>query len=57
MSAFDADVLAEDVVVGVEESEVYTSFEDAIDEAVREGAVQPRISPAERGALRGRIGS
>ena len=57
-SAVDAGLAAEEVVVGVavfvEEGD---GFVEVADEAVSDGAVQPRISPAESGALRGRIGS
>jgi len=52
----DAGDTAEEVVVGVavvvEDCDV-----EIADEAVSDGAVQPRISPAESGALRGKIGS
>jgi len=61
-SAVDAGDAAEEVVVGVavvvEDCDGFVEVEDEDeDEAVSDGAVQPRISPAESGALRGRIGS
>jgi len=53
----DAGLAAEEVVVNVAVVEDSDGLMEVVEEAVSDGAVQPRISPAESGALRGRIGS
>jgi len=53
----DARLAAEEVVSGVAVVEESDGLMEVADEAVNDGAVQPRISPAESGALRGRMGS